>query len=71
MRLFSRKPTDFTSGSLTREAWRKFSGNRLSLAALLFIVMVIVIAIAGYLVTPDPTPMANRQVLEIAAKKPG
>jgi ABC-type dipeptide/oligopeptide/nickel transport system permease subunit len=71
MRLFSREKTEYTSGSLTREAWRKFSGSKLSLAALLFIVIVIGIAIAGYLITPDPTPMANRQILEIAAKKPG
>jgi peptide/nickel transport system permease protein len=71
MRLLFRKKTVYTSGSLSGDAWRKFSRNKLSVAALLFIVIVIMIAIAGYLITPDPTPMANRQMLEIAAKKPG
>lgn len=71
MRFFFRKKTEYTSGSLTGEAWRKFSRNKLSMAALLFISIVILISIAGYLITPDPTPMANRQMLEITAKKPG
>jgi peptide/nickel transport system permease protein len=71
MGFFGKKKDDFTSGSLSREAWRKFSGNWLSMASLLFIIIAIVIAIAGYLIIPDPTPMANRQILELAAKKPG
>lgn len=71
MRIFTRKPADFTSGSLTREAWRKFSGNKLSVAALIYILISILIALLGYLITPDSTPMANSQTLELSAKKPG
>jgi peptide/nickel transport system permease protein len=71
MKIFSRKTVDYTAGSLARESWRKFLGNRLSLAALVYISISAFIAILGYLVTPDKTPMANRQILEIATKKPG
>ncbi len=71
MRFFFRKKTEYTAGSLTGEAWMKFSRNKLSVTALLFIIIVILISIAGYLITPDPTPMANRQMLEITTKKPG
>ncbi len=35
------------------------------------IIIAIFIAMAGYLITPDKTPFANEQHLEIAARKPG
>jgi peptide/nickel transport system permease protein len=70
MSLFRGK-SDYTSGSLSREAWRKFISNKLSLLALIYIVLSVVVACLGYLITPDPTPMANRQTLELATKKPG
>lgn len=59
------------TGSLSRLAWERFRRNKLSLGALIFIVFTVVIAIAGYLVTPDSTPHANEQHLEISMKKPG
>lgn len=34
------------------------------------ILVAVIIAIAGYLITPDNTPFANEQHLEIAARKP-
>ncbi len=71
MNIFQRKKTTFTSGSLSREAWRKFLRNKLSVAALIYILLSVLIALLGYLVTPDSTPMANRQTLELSTKKPG
>jgi len=71
MNIFQRKKTAFTSGSLSREAWRKFLRNKLSVAALIYILFSVLIALLGYLVTPDSTPMANRQTLELSTKKPG
>ena len=63
--------TNLTTGSLGFESWSKFRRNKLAMVALIYILLTIVIAILGYLVTPDKTPMANRQMLEIASKKPG
>jgi peptide/nickel transport system permease protein len=57
--------------SLPAHAWRKFRKNRLAFSALLFILLVAMMAILGYLITPDASPMANDQHLEIATQKPG
>lgn len=51
--------------------WNKFIRNGLNVFFLFILTILIIIAIAGYLITPDPTPFANRQVLELAMQKPG
>jgi len=71
MNIFLRKKNEYTSGSLSREAWRKFLRNKLSLFALIYIILSAIVACLGYLITPDSTPMANRQTLELSTKKPG
>lgn len=71
MNLFLRKKTEYTSGSLSREAWKKFLRNKMSLGALIYILFSVLLAILGYLIAPDSTPLANMQTLEIAVKKPG
>jgi peptide/nickel transport system permease protein len=71
MNLFQKKKTEYTAGSLSRESWKRFLRNKLSVAAMIFILLLILTAILGYILTPDSTPMANRQILEISAKKPG
>lgn len=68
--LFIKKPVDY-SGSLGQIAWQKFRRNRLSMAALWFIVLALFIAVAGYWLTPDKSHFANRQYLELSAQKPG
>ena len=51
--------------------FRRFRANRLAFASLIFIAVSVLAAILVYLITPDPTPMANKQLLEISRKKPG
>ncbi len=41
------------------------------MVALSWIVLSVLVALSGYLVTPDSTPYANTQHLELSAKKPG
>jgi len=41
------------------------------MSALIFILVVALLGILGYLITPDSTPYANNQHLELATKKPG
>lgn len=68
--LFKRKI--YTSGSsLSSLAWQRFLKNKLALTASAYIAFVIIISILGYLITPDSTPFANNQILEIATHKPG
>jgi ABC-type dipeptide/oligopeptide/nickel transport system permease subunit len=71
MNLIFRKKYDYTSGSLSALAYRKFFRNRLAFSSFIFIVVLCIIAILGYLITPDPTPKCNRQILEIAVQDPG
>jgi len=49
----------------------KFVRNPVSIAGLVIIAILVFISIAGYLIIPDQTPNANRQILELAAKRPG
>ncbi|MDP4266468.1 MAG: ABC transporter permease [Bacteroidota bacterium] len=57
--------------SLYSIAWRRLKKNKIAMAGLFFILLVMIVSILGYLITPDSTPFANDQLLEIAAKKPG
>lgn len=62
----------YTSGSsLSKLAWQRFRKNTIGMISLSVIVLAILIAVAGYLITPDSTPMCNTQVLEISTQKPG
>ncbi|MEI6886502.1 MAG: ABC transporter permease [Bacteroidota bacterium] len=70
MNLF-RKQTREISGSLSRLAWKRFRHDPLGFGSLLFIGLVCLLAILGYLITPDKTPYANQQFLELGLKKPG
>ena len=69
--MFLRKKTYQDSGSLSKLAWMRFCRNRLAFSSFAFIVFVTMIAIAGYWVTPDKTPMVNEQNLLLATLKPG
>jgi peptide/nickel transport system permease protein len=68
--LFKRK--EYIAGtSLSKLAWNKLLQIKIGLSALVFIILVLIIAIMGYLLTPDSTPFANSQSLELASLKPG
>lgn len=41
------------------------------MAGLIMIVLAVLIALFGYLIAPDPSPFANRIILEIGGQKPG
>ena len=71
MGIFSGSHKEYTSGSLSRDAWKRLRKNKLSMAALIFLLLMALTALLGYLITPDSTPMANRQFIELGAKKPG
>lgn len=59
------------SGSLTSKAIASLLRNKTAVASLWGIIAATMIAILGYLITPDSSPFANEQHIEIAAKKPG
>jgi len=53
------------------QAWQRFRSNPVSLVSLAVIILISLVAVAGYQVCPDKSPNANSQHLELAAKKPG
>ena len=52
-------------------AWRRFRSNTLGMVASFFVLLWALVALFAYLIIPDKTPNANRQLLEISTKKPG
>lgn len=57
--------------SPSQKIWRKFKKNKLAFGGMLFILLMVVMGIAGYLITPDQTPMSNTMHLQLSNKKPG
>lgn len=66
---FKRKP--LPEGSLSAKAFHRLISNKPAVVSMAFIALLVLVAILGYLITPDQSPFANEQHLEIAAKKPG
>jgi peptide/nickel transport system permease protein len=58
-------------GSPWRITFRRFFANRISLVSSLFIALIVLVALFGYLLSPDSTPWANSQHLELATRNPG
>ena len=52
-------------------AWKRFRSNKLGMVSCGFVLLWALLALFAYLVIPDKTPNANRQLLEISTKKPG
>jgi len=66
-----KKYVDIDSYSLAHHAWKRFKKNRLAMFSLYFIILTVIIALLGFLITPDSTPNSNNQVLELSVKPPG
>lgn len=52
-------------------AWKRFRSNKLGMISCGFVILWFLLALFAYVVIPDKTPNANRQILEISTKKPG
>jgi peptide/nickel transport system permease protein len=59
------------SQSFREAAWRRLKKNRGAMAGLVLIAISVFIALFGYLIAPDPSPFANRIILEVGGQKPG
>lgn len=69
-RNFLRRQTEGEPISPSGLAWQRFKRNRLAVASLFVILLFALVAILGYLITPDHTPDCNQQYLELATQKP-
>ncbi|MCC8424622.1 ABC transporter permease [Mucilaginibacter sp. UR6-11] len=55
----------------TQRTWKNFKRNKFAVVGLLSIIVCVIVAIAGYLIMPDSTPLANNQTIQLSIKKPG
>src|SRR5690349_7549697 len=60
------KATSFWQGT-----WQRLQLNKGALAGLILIFIAVAVALLGYFLAPDPSPYANRIILEIGGRKPG
>ena len=70
MRLRKKSAAELAGHSLDKMAWHRFKRNPLSIASLVVIGLFALVALLGYLITPDHTPYCNQQYLELATLKP-
>lgn len=52
-------------------AWRRLKRNKGAIAGMIIIFISVLIAVFAYFITPDPSPSANRIIVEIDGSKPG
>ena len=65
------KKGDSYSHSLSYYAWHRLKKNKLAMFGLIIIMLCMTVATLGFLITPDSTPDANDQLLELSKKPPG
>lgn len=70
-RLFKKKIKNHTPSSLNVMVFRHIMHDPLGASSMIFICFIVLISILGTLITPDATPNANRQLLEVSLQKPG
>ncbi|PWS32039.1 ABC transporter permease [Pedobacter paludis] len=57
--------------SPSKKVWLKFKRNKFAFGGLIFILLLMLMGILGYLIMPDDSPSANVQRVQIAKLKPG
>jgi peptide/nickel transport system permease protein len=60
-----------TSYSFTQNAWRRLRKNRGAMAGLIIICFSVLMGVFAYFISPDSSPNADRQIVEIQARNPG
>lgn len=57
--------------SFQQAAWKRLRKNKGAVFGLAVIALSVIIALFAYFIAPDPSPYANRIILEIGGNKPG
>ena len=59
------------SFSFSTNAWKRLKKNKGAMIGLILICLSVIIAVFAYFISTDSTPNADRQIVEIQARKPG
>ena len=57
--------------SYRQSTWRRLCRNKGAMFGMLVICLAILVAVFAYYIAPDPSPDANRMIVEIGGRKPG
>ncbi len=57
--------------SFQQAAWKRLRKNKGAVFGLIIICLSIIVAVFAYFIAPDPSPYANRIILEVGGNKPG
>ena len=68
---FLRKKEQRSILSPSKIVWQRFLKNKLAVFGLTIIITSVFVALFAYIISPDSSPFANKQHLELATKKPG
>ena len=60
-----------SSITFKQASWKRLKKNKGAIFGLVIIIFAILVAIFAYFIAPDPSPFANRIILEIGGAKPG
>src|SRR5690349_15081900 len=59
------------NNSFQAAAWQRLKKNKGAVFGIIMIILSVIIAIFAYFISSDPSPYANRIILEIGGEKPG
>lgn len=59
------------TSSFSQAAWRRLKKNKGAVLGLIVISLALLVAVFAYFIAPDPSPFANRIILETGGNKPG
>lgn len=59
------------SFSFSKRAWKRLRRNKSAVIGLAIICLSVLLGLFAYVIAADPTPNSDREVVEIAARKPG
>ncbi|HEX5653214.1 MAG TPA: ABC transporter permease [Chitinophagaceae bacterium] len=62
---------DQQSISFQQASWQRLKKNKGAVFGLVIIALALMVAVFAYFIAPDPSPFANRIILEIGGNKPG
>ena len=71
MHFFRKKHSEEKALSLSALTWKRFKKEKMGMISLIFLGLIFLMAVLGYLITPNKTPYCNEQHLEIALQPPG
>jgi peptide/nickel transport system permease protein len=63
--------TNMGAGYKERNTWSRLTRNKGAMIGIVIIVIAVLIAITGYMISPDSSANANRMIVEIGGQKPG